>query len=236
MRVWANRNPNLQNVLIKNVEIKNAFRTFNVVDGVVVQNAQAIPHTDTFQSFYAGSSEEDPDWLVIQDSIIKNSDNSMMIFGGTRFSGFLYQNLQISCDEAFAEDVRSRVLNDHIQFNTGVADPAINYCTNTMSAGSNQVAPVWLVDVTPGSDTGRVGILNQDARVVVIGDNADTIRITTRDAQNKVVNHPNVRRYLTIEEAISQGEARPPFIELSCAGWSDAPQNCESRTGYFNLI
>jgi len=117
MRVWGNRNPNLKNILMKNMTIKNAFRTYNIVDGDVVTTPSALPHTDTFQAFYLSSASENPDWLVIQDTLIKNSDNSLMISSRTPFKGAVYQNLSTDCDDEFRADTKTRNINDHNHFN-----------------------------------------------------------------------------------------------------------------------
>jgi len=232
LRVWSNRNPDLENVLIKNLTVKNAFRTYNVVDGEVVQNSRAIPHTDTFQSFYPGNAAEDPEWLVIQDSVIKNSDNSLMIFS-TRFSGILFHNLTTTCDEEFRADGRQRIINDNATFG-GSPNPSVNVCGNSTTAGTSKAAPVWLVSISPSGGAGRVGVTNQMARVVVVGNQEGDYRVTTRDANRRIVAHPNVHYYPNIEAAIAGESTRPPFLELSCAGWATPPANCENRTGFLN--
>jgi len=232
MRVWGNRNPDLQHVLLKNMTIKNAFRTYNVVDGDVVQNSRSLPHTDTFQAFFSGGAQEDPQWLAIQDTVIKNSDNSLMIFS-TRFAGILYQNLITGCDAEFVQDGQQRILNDHAQF-TGDTDPSLFVCGNNTTIGTSKAAPVWLVNIFPSGGAGRIGITNQNARVVVVGNQDGDYRVTTRDANRRVVTHPNVRYYPNIEAALAAESSRPPFMELSCAGWATPPDNCENRRGFLD--
>lgn len=237
MRVWGNRNPNLKNVLLKNMTIKNAFRTRNEVDGVIVKSGSGLPHTDTFQSFYTGNSKENPDWLVIQDTLIKNSDNSLMIHGGGRFKGAVYQNLETGCDQAFRADARERAKNDYRAYkSTNEAEVeekarGKNPCSNSMNFASKVAAPFWLIEI---QNTNRVGASNQNAPVIVIGSVANDgtpLRVTTRDANRKVITHPNVLRYATIEDALRL-HARPPYIEMSCAGWKSPPRGCEARRGY----
>lgn len=230
-RVWGGRNPNLKHVLVKNVEIKNAFRTYNVVDGTVVTKSSALPHTDTFQSYFGGSAQEDPEWLVIQDSIIKNSDNNLMIVGGTNFKGFLYQNLTTTCEQWFIDDKHKRQENDYTEF-TPDKTPPNHGCGNYMNVSSDSPAEVWLVDVFPGNNT--VNANNKNNTVVLIGANKDDIRVTTRDENKKRIEHPNVKRYETIEAALADGQTRPPFLDLSCAGWQTKPLGCESVPGYKN--
>jgi len=232
MRVWSNRNPDLKHVLLKNMTIKNAFRTYNVVDGDVVQNSRSLPHTDTFQAFFSGSAQEDPEWLAIQDTIIKNSDNSLMIFS-TRFAGILYQNLITGCDSEFVEDGQQRILNDNAEF-TGNTDPSLFVCGNNTTIGTSKAAPVWLVKILPSGGAGRVGVTNQNARVVVVGIQEGDYRITTRDADRRVVTHPNVYYYPNIEAALAAESSHPPFMELSCAGWATPPANCENRRGFLD--
>jgi len=238
MRVWANRNPNLKNVLLKNMTIKNAFRTHNVVDGNIVENSRSLPHTDTFQSFYPGSSVEDPDWIVIQDTLIKNSDNSLMISGGGRFKGAVYQNLEADCDQEFRDDTRERAKNDYrayvstdeaeVEREAGGRHP----CSNRMSFSSREAATLWLIGVR----VDRVQVGNNGAPVIVIAaktsDNAP-LRVTMRDSNRRIVDHDNVEFYNSIEEALNN-HPKPPYIEMSCSGWQSPPRGCESRRGYLN--
>jgi len=230
MRVWDNRNPNLKNVVLKNMTIERAFRTYNLVDGEVVKASRELPHVDTFQTFYTGRSQEDPDWLVIQDSIIKNSDNSLMISGGSRFDGVVYQNLHTSCESGFTMDSRARIINDYAHFQPDNDDFSRFSCGNQMTFGSDQPAIVWLVDVQTSSGA-SIRINNKNAAVIAVGSDAESYRIKTRNAQRRLVDHSNVRRYASLEAAL-QSETRPPMIELSCAGWANPPTNCESRRGY----
>ncbi len=238
MRVWANRNPNLKNVLLKNVTIKNAFRTRNVVDGTIVPNSASLPHTDTYQSFYTGSSVERPDWIVIQDTLIKNSDNSLMINGGGRFKGAVYQNLAADCDQEFRGDARERAKNDYrayvstdeseVEQEAGGRHP----CSNSMGFSSLENAPLWLIEVKAN----RVAVTNNGAPVVVIGSQTEDdqpLRVTMRDSNRRIVEHNNVQRYVSIEEAL-EDHPRPPYIEMSCSGWQNPPRGCETRLGYLN--
>ena len=238
MRVWGSRNPNLKNVLLKNMTIKNAFRTRSVVDGTIVETSSALPHTDTFQSFYTGSSLEHPDWLVIQDTIIKNSDNSLMIHGGGRFKGAMYQNLETGCDQAFRDDTRERAKNDYRAYiSTNESEVESNAsgnhpCSNSMTYSSNEFSPLWLINVRVAS----VIVTNNEAPVILIGgrsSSGEPVRVTMRDSQRRIVAHSNVQSYASIEDALKD-HSRPPYIEMSCSGWRSAPNACETRRGYLN--
>ena len=230
MRVWANQNRNLDNVVLKNMSIKNAFRTYNLVDGDVVETSTQLPHTDTFQTFYSSISLENPDWLVIQDTEIMNSDNNLMISGGGRFNGVLYHNLRTSCDGEFVVDVRSRIENDFDHFRPNDDYPTGRGCANSMRIGNNEAALVWLVSVDP--NTNGIHVTNDNDRVVIVGHPAGTFRVISRDANRAVVDHPNVHYYNNIESALAAESRRPPMLELSCAGWLNPPANCESRIGF----
>lgn len=94
-----------------------------------------LPHVDTFQS-YMGVAKKSvwddvnkkwiqvddteqnnkPEWMVIQDSVIKNSDNGAMIVGGTWWDGIVYQNLTTFCESAFVADAVARINNDKNNF------------------------------------------------------------------------------------------------------------------------
>jgi len=230
LRVWGGGNANLQHVLIKNVQVKNAFRTYNVVDGVVVVEPNQLPHTDVFQTFFGGGSVERPEWLVIQDTLFKNSDNNIMISGGTRLKGFVYQNLVTSCDNWFLEDKLQRKLSDFEEFNIG-SEPTLTGCVNHVNIGSWEAADVWLIDVFPSEQPdGSLIVVNENAPVVVVGTNYQDLVVRSRSETNSIIDHPNVFRYRYIEDALNN-QQRPPLIHLSCAGWRDEPENCESRQG-----
>lgn len=241
LRDWSQlytRDPNeitpYKNTLIKNVDVQRAFRTYNHVDGKLMKSGNDLPHTDTFQSYYGGKTagEKNAQWLAIQDSIIKNSDNGGMIVGDTHYRGFLYHNLEIGCDAAFVADGLKRIRNDYIYHG---ATPAYEWvCTNNIGASSYNYAPVWLIDIhytNPG-----VGVRSNGAPVVIIGQNKDKLQISF--AHNSTPGE--VCRYNTIEDALNDNDVsdgcgkfeRPPFLELSCAGWKNPPANCESRRGY----
>lgn len=235
MRVWDNRNPDLKNVLLKNMTIKNAFRTRNVVDGVIVTSSSALPHTDTFQLFYLGSSQEDPEWLVIQDTLIKNSDNSLMITGGGQFDAAVYQNLTAACDDAFKADTLERARNDYRAYvsqdeNEVTQNVRIAPCSNAMNFSTNHDnSTIWLINV----QANRVSVPN-DSQVIWVGDHSLVPSgITTRDASNKVVSHDPelIDMFTTIEQAL-QNHSRPPYIEYSCSGWAYPPTGCETQQGY----
>lgn len=227
-----------KNVLIKNVEVKNAFRTFNAIDGVIVKTFYDLPHTDTFQAYYGGGAEKNSQWMVIQDSSFKNSDNSLMIIGNVFYRGFVYQNLKVSCDAEFGNDAHTRVINDYALNNLGAAPESFYYCTNLMQTGSINPATAWLIEVDPADKT--VTVQTNGAPVIIVGSNKDTLNIRFWPAGTSAP----VCRYATIEDALSDTNAsvdgcgnyeRPPFIELSCAGWKNKPSECETRQGFLGV-
>lgn len=222
-----------KNTLIKNVDVRNAFRTYNYVDGRVVKSSYDLPHTDTFQSYYGGAAgEKNSQWLVVQDSIIKNTDNGGMIVGDTHYKGFLYQNLEVGCDSAFIADGLKRIRNDYIRHG---AVPAHEYvCTNHIGTSSYYYAPTWLIDIEFTNPLVRV--VTNGAPVVVIGKNREKLNISFFGSTKP----GEICLYPTVEDALNDKDVkdgcgnfeRPPFLELSCAGWRNPPLNCETRRGY----
>ncbi|MES2994945.1 MAG: hypothetical protein V4681_02865 [Patescibacteria group bacterium] len=234
LRVWTNsKNPGLKNVLIKNVDIRNAFRTYNVVDGVHILVSSDVPHVDTFQSYFGPSTSATMEWMVIQDSVIKNSDNSNMIVGNSPWKGIVYQNLKSGfCDEWFLNDARTRHANDLLAHGLPAPTGTKAFCTNGMGASTEKGGVIWLIDVQAG---GTVQITPDTAPIVVVGPNRDTIKIEK--------GRP-ICRYQYIEDALGDTNAsdgcgnfeHPPFIELSCAGWRSAPGGCTSTRGSQLLV
>ena len=268
-----------RNLLVKNVLLKNAFRPINVVGGTAtingvpvansVQNSVDKPHTDTFQAYMGGiSSALSQDtankvgWLVIQDSIFKNSDNGAMVHGDTHYKGALYQNLSTFCEDAFKQDTYARNANDGKNFPGNQGVNAAYPCGNQIAFGTYYNAPVWLVNVSTSNNmiiTSNPGFGAGSGPVIVVGNQVniqgygsktpvykkDANGNNVLDADGKpiiinwnaaptLMNPPNVVRFNYIEEALSAGYAKPPYIELSCSGWKNPPAGCESRQGYLN--
>lgn len=234
LRVWSNPGNALKNVLIKNVDIKNAFRSYNAVDGIVVKSSNELPHTDTFQSYFGGDSPHNPNWLVFQDTIIKNSDNSLMIVGDTKWKGFVYQNLVVpGCEAGFLTDARARVANDYQQYQPAFMPAGPSYhCSHAMHIGTYYSVPAWLVEVNPAG--GSVAVYNQNGPIIVVGSNSSTLVITGSGTST-------ICRYRYLEDALTDSNtsdrcgnfSKPPFLELSCAGWRTPPPNCTTQAGSY---
>ena len=87
--------------------------------------------------------------MVIQDTVIKNSDNGAMIVGGTWWDGIVYQNLSTFCEPAFATDALARMNNDRNNFvGSSMGGPAP--CGNEIGAETFGQSPVWLINVSSG--------------------------------------------------------------------------------------
>jgi len=233
LRNWsqAQNGVGFQNVLFKNLTVKNAIRTINAESG------DLLPHTDIFQTYYGGSSPEHPtaQWLAIQDSEFKNSDNSIMISGGNGAQrGVLYQNLKAGfCDAWFAKDAKARVDNDFI--NKGKTPPTSNFhfCTNSMMAQTLEKGNIWLIN---SEASGSILANPNGGNLILIGS-------SRQQSFRQDVNIGQTCNYEFIEDALNDKNTlddgcgnfvKPPFIELSCSGWRKPPAGCETRQGYLN--
>lgn len=224
---------NLENVLFKNITAKNAFRTYNVIDGEVVQRSSDLPHVDLFQQHYGNAPEyqtTNPGWLVIQDAVLKNSDTGMTQIGGGPNIGVLYHNVRTACESWFVDDVYARVYNDQRTHGKPQSDPAA-ICPNALRAGVD--GDIWYVE--SGRASGRkVTALAEGGDIVVVGSNYQSLEVTVQSSGSDVC------RYRYLEDALSDNDAsdgcgnfnRPPFLELSCAGWRNPPADCEDTRGY----
>ena len=228
LRSWVNKNPSFKSVLIKNVDIRNAFRTYNMTDGVYVKVPSGVPHVDTFQSYYGANTSDTMEWMVIQDSVIKNSDNSLMIVGDSPWKGIVYQNLRSGyCDAWFQADAKARYENDLVAHGLPLPTGTKAFCTNGMGASTEKGGVIWLIEVQTGT---TVRVSTDSVPAIIVGSNRDTLKIEK--------NRP-ICRYQYIEDALADTNAsdgcgnfeHPPFIELSCAGWRSAPAGCSSTLG-----
>ena len=211
--VWGSRNERI--VLIKNVEIKNAFKT--------TRTASIKPHVDTLQGYQAGLSSSDPQWLVIQDTLLRNSDDQILLLGNMKSAGVLLQNLVVEQEAWFDDDCSAR--NDTYE----IKDP---WCAATNGIGSTiPDIPLWMVNVR---------FINTKSFSVDLGVHP-LILIDTPDSEwyfRKGNAKPaRVYRYDSIEEALADRSCAdcphvpPPFVELSCTGWASPPAGCVDRLG-----
>jgi hypothetical protein len=255
--MWASNSKEdpAKNLLIKNITLQNAFRTKNSVGGTStagipndMTNGNQLPHTDTFQS-YMGSIpgyDEYPEWLVIQDSLIKNADGGNMIMGDTHWAGVVYQNLETYCESQFVQDAQTRVNNDFKNFIGSTGYTTAHPCGNQIGLHTwRPNAPVWLINISSGIS--QIGINNPPPTtsdssytnvgpVVVIG-TPQNVQSRVWDSTNNrwtstYINHPKDVYFEYIEDALAAGYERPPYIELSCSGWRNPPEGCESKKGY----
>ncbi len=222
----------IRNMLIKNVEIKNAF---------VVENG---PHTDLFQTV---TYKPDPatfdvgDWLVFQDTILKNSDHNTMIWSGDNFKGLVFQNMFVLpgwLDSQFDSDCQTRVKS--------YGGPHC-YGNQNLSAGSswkNRSSPqsTWFINsriatsdiVTVPSQAANTDP-NQHSLVVLVGPKSKNLKVKYYymvNGQWVIADSPTskVFRYDFIEDAL-KAHGRPPFLELSCSGWKTPPAGCTTGIG-----
>jgi hypothetical protein len=221
-----------RNLLIKNVEVKNA---------AVFEPG---PHVDVLQTYTPMRAGDEymigyQDWFVIQDSILKNSDHNTMIMETNYFKGSLYQNVSVvGLDSAFMGDCLERLKTNggsHCGGNTRI------------SAGypwrppNNEPRATWMVNVMPPDKTSVEVDSNLAAYnpqtwgpIIMVGPKTKSFTVWTNfkvgNSWERAIRTEKVYRYDTIEEAL-QVHARPPFIELSCSGWASPPAGCTNGIG-----
>ena len=190
--IWGGRSEQI--VLVKNVEIKNAFKTVNG------------PHVDTLQGYQAGLATVSP--VSVINTILRNSDDQILLYGNMHSAPLVFQNVLIEQEAWFDEDCLAR--------NT---DP---WCGATNGIFSDVPTPVWLVHVDI-RNTANLRIGGNVTELILIGTNESVLDVE--------ISADRVRRYASIEAALSAGHAEPPFLRLACAGWASPPAGCDSRLG-----
>jgi hypothetical protein len=212
-----------RHVLVKNWNLKNAFKT------------SSPPHVDVTQTL---DSPGWGGWFVMQDSTLKNSDdgivqwqfgyqgNSCPAYQGkdaSEFGGVVVQNVTLGQEPAFVADCLAR--------NSRIGTDAV--CNQGNYLGSwNGPNVGWFINY----QTNGWGITLQQSwnKVVVVGNLPDfSFRTGSYGfaTMNTCTNGPCsfggrvFGPYPNIEAALAAGHAEPPFVRLSCSGWAN-PRNC----------
>ena len=211
-----------RHVLVKNWNIKNAFKT------------NINPHVDVTQVL---DSPGWGGWFVVQDSTFKNSDDGLVqwqfgynggscgSYGGKaqkEFGGVVVQNVVLGQDADFNADCRAR---------PGAGDG----CGTGNFLGSwNGPNEGWFINY---QTNGWTITLQQSWKKVVIvgnvpdfmfrGDNSGYNFATQQTCSSGTCSFGGrvFGPYPNIEAAIAAGHAEPPFVRLSCSGWADKT-NC----------
>jgi hypothetical protein len=211
-----------RHVLIKNWNIKNAFKT------------NISPHVDVTQVL---DSPGWGGWFVAQDSSFRNSDDGLVQwqFGyasstcpayqgkaQTEFAGVVVQNVTLGQDAAFNADCMAR---------PGAADG----CGTGNFLGSHNGPNVgWFINYKTNGWT--ITLQQRWEKVIVVGNMPDfafrsdgtSFAFSTGATCSGSPCSFGGRvfgPYPSIEAAIAAGHAEPPFVRLSCSGWADA-KNC----------
>jgi hypothetical protein len=217
-----------RHVLVKNWNGKNAFKTING------------PHVDVTQVL---DSPGWGGWFVAQDTTLKNSDDGLTqwqfgynssacgTFGGQAMAtmgGVLVQGLSLGYESAFAADCAVREsLN---------GDP----CTQGNFWGTySSAAVLWIVNLSNAD--WPITLQQTWQKVIVVGSSLPNISggnggggafgVTTACTGSPCSLSNTVwGPYADIETALAAGHAEPPFIRLSCTGWSNTA-NCAAAGG-----
>jgi hypothetical protein len=219
--VW--KDGRYRHVLIKNWNIKNAFKT------------SGSPHVDVTQIL---DSPGWGGWFVMQDSTLENSDDGIVQwqfgygsgtypdYGGrsaAEVGGVLIQNVNLNQSEAFNADCRAR------ERNGGFSDG----CHTGNFLGTAYPTVLWAVNYNTGN--WKVTLQQTWEKVIVVGKNPNfdfrtgdygfSVRKTCSAPSPCLASGRIFGPYPSIEAAIADGHAEPPFARLSCSGWAD-PRNC----------
>jgi len=216
-----------RHVLIKNWNIKNAFKT------------TLGPHVDVTQVL---DSPGWGGWFVVQDSTFKNSDDGIVQwqFGylssscsayegkpQNEFGGMVVQNVTLGQDAAFNEDCRARA---------GASDG----CGTGNHLGSwNGPNEGWFINYK--TNGWNITLQQNWKKVVIVGNlpdfsfrTGDGYAFSTKQTCSTITSDSCsfggrvFGPYPSIEAAIADGHAEPPFVRLSCSGWADA-KNCATE-------
>jgi hypothetical protein len=213
--VWSNGA--YRHVLVKNWQIKNAFKT------------TSAPHVDVTQVL---DSPGWGGWFVVQDSTFKNSDdglvqwqfgylsNSCPAYQGkpqNEFSGIVVQGVTLNQEPGFVADCIARD-----------TDSVCNQGNNLGSYNGPNVG--WFINY----QTNGWGItLQQNWEKIVVVGNLPDFGFRANDAyafstENTCTGDPCAYDgrvfgpYLSIEAALADGHDEPPFVRLSPSGWVDS--------------
>jgi hypothetical protein len=146
----------------------------------------------------------------------------------------LYHNVRTACDAWFRDDATQRAHNDQETFGKPISDPAA-ICPNQLRAGYTS-GDAWYVE-SMREDGGKV-TANAAGDIVIVGSNYNTLEVSLQSSESDIC------RYRYIEDALNDTDTsdgcgnfeRPPFLELSCAGWRNAPAGCETTRGYLDAV
>lgn len=217
-----------RHVLIKNWDIKNAFKT------------TLPPHVDVTQVLDAPGWGG---WFVIQDSTLKNTDDGLVqwqfgyvgtggcgsVDGYARnvFGGVVVQNLVLGQESAFNADCNNRAGGDDgCALGNGLGSwngPNVGWFINYQTNG---------FPITLQQNWDKVIIVGNTPDFLFRADNIGYNFATASTCTGSPCSFSNRAwgPYASIEDALAAGHAEPPFIRLSCSGWANTA-NCAAAGG-----
>ena len=216
-RIWAN--VRAESILMKGLYFHNGWKAC----GDCTSNAQQ-PHVDNLQVW--GQNNQIVRNLIIQDTIFRNSDDQLfhMTQTGGGLKVLVLQNVLLDQQSLFIQECSKRAAGAG-----GLQDSGCGGNPNTLPSNANDHSnnwDTWLIGVrTTGGVQMRMAQAGSEATNKVIFVDTPTSAIDLR------YNTGVKKTYASIEAAIAAGEKKPPFVELSCAGWATKPAKCVSTQG-----
>jgi hypothetical protein len=215
-RVWDQ--VRAETVLYKSLIFQNGWKAC----GDCTSSAQQ-PHVDNLQVW--GNNNQIVRNMIMQDMIFRNSDDQLLHMTQTGYGirVLVFQNVLIEQQNLFIQECQKRV--------SGAGGLLDNICAggpNTIPSNANDHSKNW--------DTWLIGVEARQVqlRIATAGYTATT-KIILVDTPASVIDlryHTGtLKQYPSIEAALAAGETKPPFVELSCAGWATKPAGCVSKRG-----
>lgn len=196
-------------VLIHGVELKNAFKV------------RHDPHVDTLQIFQGGHNAGR--WpAVIQNTILRNSDDQILLTGNMTLHTLVLQNVLIEEEQWFENDCKARAK---------LWAPLHQACAANNVIGSTAPVVVWLISLRKLGPTPALALATNVARAIVIDSLEDDGSNGGAWKRHRTQFRGTVAHYASIEDALAAGETEPPFLEASCSGWLIPPVGCSSTLG-----
>lgn len=216
--IWTGMRANV--ILWKSLVLQNGWKA---CPGCT--SSSENPHVDNLQIW--GRHSELFRYLVIQDTLFRNSDDQMIHGTQVReedgdIKAVVLQNVKFEQQSAYMTECGKRA-SRYPAMDSGCSGGPLRIPNN--GADNSQQWDIWLIGVESELSIGGGSCPNycMTNRVILVD--------TPRDTFNTSNFRGTLVQYDSIEQALAAGESEPPFLRLSCAGWSNPPAGCVSQRG-----
>lgn len=216
--IWVNMRA--KSILWKSLLIQNGWKTCPNCT-----SSSENPHVDNLQVW--GQGNELFQYLVIQDTIFRNSDDQMMHSSQVQENGgdvkaVVLQNVVFEQQPLYQQECAARAAR-YPAMDNGCSGGPLRVPNN--GAKNTQQWDIWLIKV-------RSPLAIQGGSCPGACMTNRVILVDTPSAVFSRANHTGTLvTYTSIEQALAAGEKEPPFLRLSCGGWASPPAGCVSAPG-----